>query len=133
MATQLVRLDEDLLIEVEADPKAPRLIASSAATKIDEKLEEAFARIQPLLVGAVRPLVNTWAELNKEIELDQAQIQLGLSFEGEGNLYLVKGTVGANFTITLTFKAKPPAGGSAAGAAGPGAVPVASEEKQEEK
>ena len=40
------------------------------------------------------------------MNIEQAEIQLGLSFEAEGNLYITKAKGNANLTIKLTLKPK---------------------------
>lgn len=40
------------------------------------------------------------------MNIEQAEIELGLSFEGEGNLYITKSKAGASLTVKLTLKPK---------------------------
>lgn len=101
MSTRLIRLDDGTLIEVEASPNEVQQVSSRAADRVHESL----ASIQPLLIGACRPVIAAWRELNREMTIDQAEIELGLSFEGEGNIYITKAKAGANLTIKLIFKA----------------------------
>ena len=54
--------------------------------------------------GTLMEVEAAWQELNKEMTIAETQIELGLSFEGEGNVYVTKATAGANLTITMTLK-----------------------------
>lgn len=40
------------------------------------------------------------------MSIEQAEVELGLSFEGEGNLFVTKSTLGANLKIKLILKPK---------------------------
>ncbi len=100
MGSKLIKLDDGILIEAEVDDKKAKEIAGGAA----DKVESSFEKIRPILLNACRPVVDTWKELNKEMTIDQAEIQLGLSFEGEGNLFVTKAKAGANLTVKLVLK-----------------------------
>jgi hypothetical protein len=42
----------------------------------------------------------------KKMNIEQAEIELGLSFKGEGNLYVTKSKLGANLTVKLVLTPK---------------------------
>lgn len=48
-----------------------------------------------------------WKELNKELLVDAAEVELGLGFEAEGNLYITKAKGSANLVVRLTLKPAP--------------------------
>ena len=100
MATKLIRLEDGTLVEAEVPEGQAQEISGGLADKVNKSLDT----IQPLLVKICRPIVSSWKELAKEIQIDQAEVELGLSFEGEGNLYVTKAKAGANFTLKLTLK-----------------------------
>jgi hypothetical protein len=106
MATNLIRLADGTLIEVEARKDEPQQISSDQARKVHETIE----RVKPLLINACKPVVAAWAELSQEMHIEQAEVELGLGFEGEAGIpYFVKGSANANLTIKLTIKPKPTA------------------------
>ena len=100
MATKLIQLDDGTLVEVEVPEDQARQISGGSADKVDATLE----KIKPILVKSCKPIVAAWKELNKEITIDKAEVQIGFSFEGEGNLYITKSKVNANLTIKLVLK-----------------------------
>ena len=63
-------------------------------------------KIKPIIMNAIRPLSSAWKEISQELYIDQAEVELGLSFEGEGNIYITKAKAGANLNIKLTLKSK---------------------------
>jgi hypothetical protein len=40
------------------------------------------------------------------MHIEQAEVEIGLSFEGQGNLYVAKSAIGANLTVKLVLKPK---------------------------
>lgn len=103
MATKLIELEDGMLVEVEVEAIQARPIAGGAAEKV---LNASLDRITPILVKTCRPIVAAWQQLSQDMDIDQAEVALGLSFESEGNLYLTKATAGANITVTMVLKPK---------------------------
>lgn len=106
MPTKLIRLDNGPLIEVEASPDEVQAISGGDAESVSKDFYKVFAKIRPTLLKVCKPLADTWKELNQDMVVEQAEVELGFSFEGEGNLYITKATAGANLTVKLTLKPK---------------------------
>lgn len=102
MPTKLIELEDGTLIEVEVPPDQAQPISGGLADKVGSSLE----RIQPLLVQVCRPILAAWKEINQEMGVESAEVELGLGFEGEGNLYLTKSKVNATITVKLMLKPK---------------------------
>ena len=103
MLTQLIELKDGLLVEVEAPPnEVPKPIAAGAAERVEGAMDAARA----LLLKAVQPVASVWDELNRDLTIEQVEIELALGFEAEGHLFLVKGTGNANIRFKLTVKPK---------------------------
>jgi hypothetical protein len=102
MDTKLIELDDGTLIEVEVPEGEARKISSHFA----EKVNSTFDRIKPILKQACRPIAEVCQELNQEVHVDQAEIQVSFSFEGEGNIYITKAKAGSNLTVKLVLKPK---------------------------
>ncbi|MBN3938686.1 MAG: CU044_2847 family protein [Nostoc sp.] len=100
MSTKLIRLDDGTLVEVEVPEEQARQISGGFADKVDAT----FDKIRPILVKTCKPIAAAWKEINQEMNIDQAEVQIGLSFEGEGNLYITKSKASANLTIKLVLK-----------------------------
>ena len=100
MATKLIELADGTLIEVEVPSDQAQQISGGFA----DKVSATFDKIHPILVKTCRPITAAWQEINQDLDIEQAEIELGLSFEGEGNLYVTKSKAGANLTIKLVLK-----------------------------
>lgn len=103
MATKLIRLNDGMLIEVEASDNDVQQISFRAADQVQNTLDQ----VKPMLIQTCIPVIAAWKELNKEMFIKEAKIEMGLSFEGEGNIYVTKFKAGANLTIELTLKEDP--------------------------
>jgi hypothetical protein len=102
MATKLIELNDGTLVEVEVSADSSQPISGGFAEKVDQTFES----IRPILVKVCHPIVDAWQELNRDVEIEQAEVQVGVSFEGEGNLYITKSKAGANLTIKFIVKPK---------------------------
>ena len=102
MATKLIQLDDDILVEVEVPPEQAQPISGGAADRVNAT----FDKIRPILVKTCRPIAAAWKEINQDMNIEQAEIQLGFNFEGEGNLYITKSKATANLTVKLVLKPK---------------------------
>jgi hypothetical protein len=103
MATRIIELNDQTLVEIEVPDAQARQIASGVVEKVDSALE----KIKPILLRICRPIAEAWKDLNNDFEVNEAEIELGLSFEGEGNVYITKAKAGANVTIRLKMKLRP--------------------------
>lgn len=101
MASRLIKLQDGTLIEVDVSEDRAREIAFQAATIVGNST---FETIKPLIVKACKPIVEVWSELGKDYSIEEAELELGLAFEAEGNLYITKAKGNANLKIKLKMK-----------------------------
>jgi hypothetical protein len=102
MTTKLIQLEDGTLVEIEVPVDQAQPISGGFADRVNAT----FDKIQPLLVKTCRPIAAAWKEINQEMSIEQAEVELGLSFEAEGNLYVTKSAAGANLTVKLVLKPK---------------------------
>lgn len=102
MATKLIRLKDDTLVQVEVPEGEVQQIVGSKAKKVGA----AFDEIKPILLKTCQPIATALKEVRDEVGLEQVEMELGLSFEVEGNVYITKATLGANVIVRMTLKNK---------------------------
>lgn len=102
MATKLIELEDGTLVEVEVPEDQAKQISSSLADRVGTT----FDKIRPVLIRTCRPIAAAWKEINQEMEIEQAEVEIGFSFEGEGNLYVTKSKASANLTVKMVLKPK---------------------------
>ena len=100
MATKLIQLEDGTLVEIEVSPDQAQQISGGFADKVGATVD----KIQPVLVKTCRPIIAAWKEISQEMHIEQAEVELGLSFEGEGNIYVTKSKAGANLVVKLVLK-----------------------------
>jgi hypothetical protein len=102
MATKLIELEDGTLVEVEV----PEDQAQQISSRFADRVSTTFDKIQPILVKTCRPIAAAWKEINQEMQIEQAEIEIGFSFEGEGNIYVTKAKAGSNLKVKLVLKPK---------------------------
>ncbi|MEL6159901.1 MAG: CU044_2847 family protein [Cyanobacteria bacterium J06627_32] len=100
MNTTLIRLEDGTLIEVEIPPESSRQISGGSIAK---RVESSFDSIKPTLLKACRPIKDVWEELNQEMNINQVEVEIGLNFAVEGDVYIAKSKTEANLKIKLTL------------------------------
>jgi hypothetical protein len=102
VATKLIKLDDSTLVEVDVPENQAKQIAGGFADRVNTT----FDKIKPILVRTCRPIVEAWEEMNQDMILEQAEVEIGFSFEGEGNVYVTKAKASSNLTVKLILKPK---------------------------
>ena len=87
------------LIEIENFENEIEQISGGVASKVDENIDA----VVPLLKRVVTPIKESFNELNKGINIEKIEVELGLGFEASGNAFIVKGKGKANLSIKLTI------------------------------
>lgn len=103
MGKKLIELEDGTLVEVEVKGEEMEEVAGG----IVDRVQTTFEAVHPLLVKSCRPIIKAWQELNQETKVEQAEVEIGLSFSGEGNLYITKSTASANLKVKLLLKPNP--------------------------
>ena len=102
MGTRLIELEDGILVEAEV----PEEEAEPISTNVIKEVKSSFDKVKPILVSISRPIADAWREINKDMEIKQAEVEINFSFEGEGNLYVTKAKTGANLSVKLVLKPK---------------------------
>ena len=98
--TSLIKLKDGIEVEVELEENQVMEISNNI--NVDSSLEQ----LQEILSKIVKPISNTYKELNKDMSIESAKINIGIKIGVEGNFILAKSSVGANISVELTMKAK---------------------------
>ena len=100
MISTLIMLEDDTLVQVEATGNEAQQSSGGVAERVDATLD----KIKPTLLRVCRPVIEAMKKLREDIDLEQVEIEVGLSFDIEGNLYLAKTTFGTNVLVRMTLK-----------------------------
>src|SRR6266567_7398439 len=102
MASKLIKLKDGTLVEVEVTGNEVQQISGGVAKKVDATIDE----IKPVLLNACQPIMSAVKELREDVDLEQVEVEVGLSFDIEGNIYITKAKFGANVLVRMTLKSK---------------------------
>ena len=102
MTNHFIELQDNILIEIA--PSEEQLQRISGGTS---HVGNSIDAIKPVLLKACKPIVEVWKELNKDMEIAEAKVEISLGFEAEGNVFIAKGKSNASLTLSLTLKPKP--------------------------
>lgn len=100
MASKLIKLEDGTLVEVEVAKDEIQQIAGSTAKKVDTTIE----KIKPILLKICQPVVASVKNLRENVDLEQIEVEVALSFDIEGNIYIAKTNFGANVLVRMTLK-----------------------------
>ena len=102
MASRLIKLEDGTLVEVEVAGDEVQQISGGLAEKVDATIN----KIKPVLLKTCQPIVAAVKDLREDIDLEQVEVEVGLSFDIEGNIYISKAKFGANVLVRMTLKNK---------------------------
>ena len=97
---KLIRTNENILIEIEAEPGEYQPCSAGDVDKVEKGLEQ----IGPLLDKACEAVKDVWKKQVEGVVVEQVQIEFGLNFEAEGNAYIARAKAGASVSVTVTLK-----------------------------
>lgn len=102
MTNHFIELQDGIRIEVEPNEEQLQRI-SGGTNRVDSSIDA----IRPLLLKACKPIVSVWQELNQDLSIEEANVEIPLGFEAEGNVFIARGKTNASLTLNLTLKPKP--------------------------
>jgi hypothetical protein len=104
MSKKLIELDDGLMIEVDVPQNDIEMI--SGGGDMVDKVQSSMGTIEKMLLQSVQPIINTYNTLNQEVTLDSAEVEVGIGFSAEGNIFIAKGNANANLKVKLVLKPK---------------------------
>ena len=104
MSKKLIELEDGLMMEVEVPQSEIEMI--SGGGDMVEKVQSSMGTIEKMLLQSVQPIISTYNTLNQEVTLDSAEVEVGIGFSAEGNIFIAKGNANANLKVKLVLKPK---------------------------
>lgn len=105
MSKKLVELDNGLLMEVDI-PQSEIEMISGGGEDIVEKVQSSMGTVEKILLQSVQPVINAYNVMTQEIVLEKAEVEIGIGFSAEGNIFVAKGSANANLKVKLILKPK---------------------------
>ena len=95
---KIVKLNDGLEVEVELDDTQARQIS------LDKKIDTSIDDISGFLSKAIKPISNTYRELNKEINIAETKVTIGVKIGIEGGFILAKSTAEAHIQVEMVMR-----------------------------
>jgi hypothetical protein len=108
MAMKLVKLDNGLLMEVEVDENQNGIqqINGGDKNEILDRVEGSMIMVESMLIKSVEPITSAYKALNQDVMLERAEVEIGIGFSAEGNIFIAKGKGSANLKVKLVLSPK---------------------------
>ncbi|CAA6803586.1 MAG: Unknown protein [uncultured Sulfurovum sp.] len=104
MSKKLIELENGLLMEVEVPESDIEMI--SGGDDLINKVESSMGTVEHMLIQSIQPVINTYNALNQEVILEKAEVEIGIGFSAEGNVFVAKGSASANLKVKLVLSPK---------------------------
>jgi len=104
MSKKLIELENGLMMEVEVPESEIEMI--SGGDDMVSKVQASMGTVETMLIQSVQPIINTYNTLNKEVTLERAEVEIGIGFSAEGNVFIAKGSASANLKVKLVLSPK---------------------------
>lgn len=96
--TKIIKLENDLEVEVEINENQAEEISDNNV------VNSSIDKIESLLTKVMKPISNTYKELDKDMSIESAKVTIGVKIGVEGNFILAKSSAGANIQVEITLK-----------------------------
>ena len=104
MSTVFLELGDGVLVEI-GPPSGPR---TEMHTSTAEQVNTTMRMVASKAGDIVRPLAATFGQLNDALDVpvvvDTAEVELGLSFSAEGQIFIAKSKAEGTLKIKVVFK-----------------------------
>ena len=105
MSKKLIELENGLLMEVDL-PESEIEMISGGENDIIQKVESSMSSIEKMLISSVEPITQAYKALNQDVILDRAEVEIGIGFSAEGNIFIAKGKGSTNLKVKLVLSPK---------------------------
>jgi hypothetical protein len=100
MSTELIKLRDGTLVEVQAPKDGFQQLVSRRAKFVDATMDS----ITPLITKVCDRVTAAMEDLIGRADVAQAEVSVSLGFEVSGDLYIARSTTDANLTVKLVLQ-----------------------------
>jgi len=104
MAKKLIELDNGLIMEVEIPQNDIEMISSSG--DMVEKVDQSIGAVESVLIKSIEPIAKAYKTLNQDMILEKAEVEIGIGFSAEGNVFVASGKASVNLKVKLVLSPK---------------------------
>lgn len=109
MQSRYIELQDRIIVEVGSPGDERVEMHSSTLDRVNSSLDQ----VGDILEKLVRPISESFRDMNKAldvpIEVEKAEVEIGLSFSAEGSIFVTKAKAEGSLSVKIIFKAVKPA------------------------
>ena len=99
--TKIISLPDGPPVEVEIED------GRQAVSTVGDLATKGWNQVESILRHITGPFVNVYKDLAKEATVSEIAVEIGLAFEAEGGIFIVKSKGSANLNDTIKLKPTP--------------------------
>lgn len=96
--TKVISLPDGLNVEVDVEE------GRHAVSTVGDLATRGWNQVESIVRHVTGPFVNVYKDLAKEASISEIQMSIGLAFEAEGGIFIVKSKGSANLELTIKLK-----------------------------
>ena len=96
--TKIIPLADGLQVEVDVQD------GRQAVSTVGDLATKGWNQVESILRHITGPFVNVYKDLAKDAAVSEISVEIGLAFEAEGGIFIVKSKGSANLNVTVKLK-----------------------------
>jgi hypothetical protein len=105
MKSSYLELRDGVIVEVGSPGLERQEMHNAALERVDSTLDTLGDVIERLVKPVAQSFADMKQALDVPIEVKEAQLEVGLSFSAEGNIFITKATAEGSLKVKITFSA----------------------------
>jgi Trypsin-co-occurring domain 1 len=103
MASHYLQMDDGIIVEVGSPGDRRQEMHESALEQVDAKIESAGNLIEKVVRKIGASFIHMHEALDVPIEVESAEVEMGLSFSAEGWIFITKAKAEGSLSIKIVF------------------------------
>ena len=99
--TKVITLADGLRVEVDLED------GREAVATVGELAARGWDQVESIVRHITGPFVNVYKDLANEASVSEIEVEIGLAFEAEGGIFIVKSKGSASLNLTIKLKPAP--------------------------
>lgn len=104
MTAKFLELDKGVIVEIGGPLDERSEMHTATAEKVDTTLAMVGSMLGRILEPIGKAIHGMKEALDTPVAVESAEVEIGVSFSAEGNLFIAKTTAEGNLTVKVTFK-----------------------------
>jgi hypothetical protein len=104
MSTKFLELADGVIIEIGGAQDVREEMHTSTAELVDTTMNMVTQKLRKILTPIANSFHSLYDAVDVPVEIESAEVELGVSFSAEGNVFVAKSKAEGTMKVTVTFK-----------------------------